>query len=128
MLRVEIDRATWLRGNPPKSMLRNAEGKMCCLGFASVCAGFLPHELVGLGTVFAATSLKKMKYPEDLEGLRVRLGQAEQDKLPFPSSDLSTLEDVLMGINDRKLLTEEKREALLIRFGKEAGIEFVFTG
>ena len=43
LIPLKIDRRTWLRGEGASQsfLLREADGKMCCLGFACLAAGLL---------------------------------------------------------------------------------------
>lgn len=41
-----LDRETWLRGDYDKSVLRDADGRMCCLGFLGLACGVSPDKML----------------------------------------------------------------------------------
>ena len=115
LTRVIIDRAKW-----GKKALLNTKGKMCCLGFCAKSAGINPKIMRGASM------------PSD-----GRLGDAGVDmfmeKFPallyrdeyYPTN--TNIAHNLAEINDG-MINGPKKEAKIKELGKEAGIQFVFTG
>ena len=46
-MKLVIDRATWLRGEGHEQsyLLRECDGKMCCLGFFALACGLHPERI-----------------------------------------------------------------------------------
>jgi hypothetical protein len=104
-----IDRKVWLRGESGRSMLyRPEDGKMCCLGILMSKCGVPKSVLANR----AFSDEIAQEYPKQLP--------------PFLSDFYST--DVLMLTNDKRYLSEEKREAIIKEAFKEVGIKVRFKG
>jgi hypothetical protein len=104
-----IDRKVWLRGEGGQSMLyRPQDSKMCCLGiFMSKCG--VPKSALANR---AFSDEIAQEYPKQLP--------------PFLSDFYLT--DVLMLTNDRRSLSEEKREVAIKKGFKDIGIKVRFKG
>lgn len=61
MIKLTIDRQTWIRGDIRSALLRSKDNKMCCLGFLSLACGYTKEEIRDRVTPF--TMLSKDKYP-----------------------------------------------------------------
>lgn len=98
-------------------MLRNYQGKQCCLGFDAIARGATPRQILlasSPSTLCAYTpSLKR-----NLRGLIVK-------DLAFQARN-SMVCIILMQTNDDDAITDAKREKKLKKLGKKAGIKFVF--
>lgn len=112
MKRVVIDRKKWGR-----RALLNSKGKMCCLGFCAKSAGVKPESMRG-------TSM-----PNNLGYERARVAEKfpmllEVDYNSFDNADIAYQ---LATVNDG-MVNGAKKEAKIKQLGKQAGIDFVFTG
>jgi len=58
-MKLEIDRTKWLRGegSDASRLLRPSDGKMCCLGFACLAAGYAPVNIENKSTVKQVTDM-----------------------------------------------------------------------
>jgi hypothetical protein len=134
-LKVVIDREKWYRGKSgagSRLLVRSddpaRDGKMCCLGFAALAAGFTEDEIRGYGTP-AHLNLRDEIHPA-FKGLT-------------DESDRRACSEVctdMMSINDRfhydwhgdpfapPSPEEDKlREAELIRLAGQIGMDFEFV-
>lgn len=107
MLKVTIDRSRWLRGEGPARsfLLREEDGKMCCLGFACIAAGCAPEELAGEKT---PGELGNRNGLPGYFGMRPVYGDA-------------------MELNDSIVMAEDVREASLTKLLSRVGIELEFV-
>ncbi len=111
MTELVIDRAKWLRGSGD-SVMRDHDGRMCCLGFDAVAAGVSPCDIV------------RCTEPRDIENI---------DHYPdYRESRLyARAVHEAMRINDDPLLTDADRERqltpVLMSFGWDA-VWFVGDG
>ncbi len=110
-----IDRTKWLRGegNSKSALLRESDGKMCCLGQIALEAGFTEDEIrnkiepCSIGwTQFTTKNLNNTA-----------------DIIAF-SNKKHTLD--MMSINDAALIKDEFREKRLIELAKEINIDLSF--
>lgn len=64
-----IDRSKWLRGEgeTASKLLRERDGKMCCLGFYLLSCGLEPDMIQGRGTPGAVYKYREL-YPEEHQG------------------------------------------------------------
>ena len=124
MLNVTVDRGSWLSGHLGRdleSTLLDKQGNMCCLGFACIAAGISKNVLLKQATPAALCINTSTKMPETLS----RLLQYSAG-LPLPSNSNITWE--LMDYNDHVDLDTDARENGIKVVGREAGIQFKFTG
>lgn len=110
MKKFTVYRNKWLRGDAPKSMLRNGNGAKCCMGFLAS----------GLGCIGITD---KFFFNE--------LAEKQRDKLPIalrPDGDNqdTLLADQIYEINDRCDISDKQREASLKRLFKKAEVIVVF--
>lgn len=120
---VTVDRSTWYRGKGPGlSRLLTSEGRMCCLGFASIEAGCSKAEIDDQAypsTVRLEYQSAGREFPEALKAL-------VSDE---PDSDgSSALGNKLAAVNDDPDISDETREYTLQALGVLAGISFRFEG
>jgi hypothetical protein len=113
VLKFTVDRKRWLRGEGERNslLLRESDGKMCCLGFACLAAGHTESDIRGVAT---PTGISMERHGRCL--------------LPSHSSRSISW---AMEWNDcpvDKEFTEAKREALITEKLAEVGIEVVFEG
>lgn len=112
-IKVIIDRATWLRGEGPykSSLLRAADGKMCCLGFAALACGIDKSYIID----YDAPCRFMGKWPTEVFKL-------------MEFSFLAATVHRLMSTNDSVDIDDDAREAELIALAPAAGFEFEFVG
>jgi len=107
-----VDRATWLRGegSAQSSLLREQDGKMCCLGFLCLAQGVQRRCLLNLPV------------PD-------MLSAASQKHLPafLVKPKDATMGDI-MPTNDNRSQTDKKRERHLKRLFKRQGVAIKFVG
>jgi hypothetical protein len=110
MKELIIDRAIWLHGegNDKSYLLREADQKMCCLGFFCDQQGRLPVEkFMGKRTLSNVFNIR--------DGWRIL--------------DMDTkTQYFLMRVNDEKGLEDDFREAAIIYGFEQAGIVVQFRG
>lgn len=97
-----VERSKWLRGegHQESALLRESDGKMCCMGFYALACGAKSEEIVNCGAFYNLT------------------GQ------------LRTFEDVggrVYEINDNPCIPEKDREALIIHKLGAVGIKVTFV-
>ena len=115
-MKVTVDRTKWLRGHGSEvSRLCTIDGKMCCLGFWALAKGFTKEQITNRSTPEELAEEHTLAQVEELvEGGKYRL---------FVNKSVT---EMLMRTNDEIQLSEETREAILIKDGPNAGIEFEF--
>lgn len=115
MLDVVIDRKTWNRGGGKNNgILRNeSTGKMCCLGFACIAAGYSESEINGFGDVDMPYSGRNISTVEGLLDL--------DNILP------NNIHGYLVDSNDNDCIDDKIREQEIIEQGKRAEINFTFV-
>ncbi len=105
-LTVVIKRRQWFRGRGPEnSRLRTLDGKMCCLGFDAKALGF-KNEDIDMKTT-----------PDSVNGYVPGLARSGHNTRICAS---------MMDVNDDDMLTDNQREAKLIKLAKRIGRVFVF--
>ncbi len=138
LVKVVVDRKTWLRGEgPSKSALLREDGKMCCLGFASRVCGYTTEQIFEKKTPVDAYSSAGNHYPPSFINVI-------EDSLGCKTSVHNELVSNMMAINDRKLeedankvfeldgediyiTDEEIREQTLVKLGRKVGLELQFV-
>lgn len=117
---VTVIRSKWYRGKGAflsKLLLTDESsgpdiGKMCCLGFASLAAGYSEADIGDIASpqwLYCAS--------ERLPGLVI-------------GDSVATVTDTcerMTFVNDAQTITDSDREPKLISLGKEAGINFTFV-
>lgn len=115
MKTVKINRAKWRNHSHGKGNVKllNADGYMCCLGFAcQQIAKCNKNKLLDVPT------------PGGLEFVVGKFNKRGNSKRSFNT----TLSDAAIQINDSSYLSDEERETKLIELFKEYGYNLVFTG
>lgn len=125
LIRVEVQRSKWLRGDPQKGCLRYEAGLQCCLGFVAVQAGFAEM-------VHAYNELGELCQDEDVHDPHALLRdlvrvQTSEDDEDGPSVLGTEIHDDLIKINDSDDIDDATRERRLAEIAAHAGIEFVFV-
>lgn len=113
MLDVTVSRSKWLRGEGSQRsfLLREEDGKMCCMGFAAIAAGLKPEDIKGKKTVNGSAS--------------TATGSVEPEDVKIPS--MENWFDSLYGANDSTVIPDHMREAEIIKRGADKGIAFTFV-
>lgn len=115
MIKLTIDRQTWIRGDIRSALLRSKDNKMCCLGFLSLACGYTKEEIRDRVTPF--TMLSKDKYPP----LQIQ----EDCKVGLKDLYL-TFTSGLMRINDGNHTETERESQLKELFAKmDIDVEFI---
>lgn len=115
LIRVEISRAKWIRGEDDSALL-TYDKRMCCLGFAAIACGFAPAQIDG---VFYPAGLA-CKYDPETDTQAKYLGA-----LTYQGFDTKVAE-TLAAVNDDEHLSAREREKRIRELGKQAGFRFVF--
>jgi hypothetical protein len=101
-MKLTISRAQWLRGEGSEAsyLLRESDGKMCCLGFYALACGIPQDDIIFIPA------------PSKIDYRLVECTHINQ----LVTSDLENTELCcdLMNINDRISITEERREEEII--------------
>ena len=108
MLKVEIDRQWWSRGDGTSLLLDTRDGGMCCMGFAALEAGFDPQTIADKGTVEQLPACGMTPDP-----LTAFYNTAEGSSI--------------YSVNDTVTFDDETREEQLIKLGLTVNIEFSFV-
>jgi hypothetical protein len=118
-----IDRSKWACGpNGSTSvlgnLLRDDDGRMCCLGFYAIACGATEKEILGRGdyedSTIGPSTIAKL--PTDLV-----------KPLPEDTVVSSTVHDKLIRANDAKT-TRARREARIKKLFKSIGVTLRFAG
>ncbi len=119
MIKVQVNRKRWLRGEDAEKsyLLRESDGKSCCMGFFERKRGAKKRHILGK---------KSIQTVEHCSPLRSKF---KPYNLPHMSSyDLANTITLLYQYNDSPNLSDDSREVEIIRLGKAVDIEFKFVG
>lgn len=112
---LKIDRKKWLRGEgePLSFLLREHDGKMCCLGFDAIACGFKPEQIRGYKTLPSA------------------LGSAHELPSHYVNPNggnhlINSVFSDLYAYNDSSRLSEGEREKHLTQLFAKLDIEVQF--
>jgi hypothetical protein len=121
MEKLIIDRGKWYRGQPEGSaLLREEDGKMCCLGFDCLRRGFTPDRLIG---VMVPESIATALEEDNLTRLKGLVSYCECEGGHLQATN--TCED-LVRVNDDALLDELSREEQIADLFAEIGVTVEF--
>lgn len=111
-MKLVIDRAKWLRGETDlrSYLLREADGKMCCLGFLALACG---AEVDDICSYSSPKDTHNVSWPDGLLG-------------DMDCKQNTEVCGTLMNINDR--VSDEEREIRLTEEFKKLDIEVEFIG
>lgn len=129
MLKVIIDRKTWLRGQGaddsqlliPDELIDHVKGQMCCLGFACLAAGMSKDQIRGIQSPYGL---------DNPPSFALASSRAEMDS---PINCLMTINDAIVSdtypehVRGKVIDSEAARERLIVEYGLKAGIEFSFN-
>lgn len=115
-MKFVIDRKLWLRGegDDRSLLLRDRDGKMCCLGFYSLALGFDKEDI------------REYACPSEVDG------EVNYPEWMYRDDDLcdtmSSKTLSLMTINDSKFLDDESRERRITEIFASSSVEVEFVG
>jgi hypothetical protein len=126
LIRVEVQRSKWLRGDPQRGCLRDENGLQCCLGFVAVQAGF--DSIDGYAEISGLCDDKEVHDPPALFRALVHVTRGEdEDGDEYWDVNGGSVETELILINDSSEIDDATREKRLAEAAVKAGIEFVFV-
>lgn len=135
-----IDRAKWLRGegSGESFLIRNTDGKMCCLGFLGLACEIPQEKLMGAkspvsyynGSLLDKTSRAPkedwVRLNKEVEGIFgppcTFLGEASN------RFDISEVCAAMMKVNDSNRMSDSVREETLRDLFRSTGIQVEFVG
>jgi hypothetical protein len=120
-----IDERRWLHAEKDdpegnyEGMLRNEEGKMCCLGFFAQSCGVKAKDMLNLGM------------PADLNRIPKKLREMAFDAEDFGDGDVDySTKDVIQDLadaNDEEGLTLARRKQRITRLFRQIGVGVTFV-
>lgn len=118
MEKLVIDRARWLRGegSGESYLLRESDGKMCCLGFYCLARGLTAEEIKGIKT------------PTDVTNPVALVPLVKECELCGGHVHQTEVCSSMMTVNDDQVVEDDRREEELTRLFGELGVgsvEFV---
>lgn len=132
-MKLVIEEDKWLRGGGEVSgQLLNIHGKMCCLGFYALKAGYELDNIMNKGSPSELVETKSVKtnqdeytridfIPDDRNELEKLLVQNGSNRL----ANSSTCE-LLMQTNDDDDITDDVRKQHITKYFKEIDVEVEF--
>jgi hypothetical protein len=117
-----IDRSKWLcgEGAEDSALLRDSDGKMCCIGQYCLLKGLKEHQIDNVQTAETLVNSKKAKVDEVPRWLLEASDRTPQWK----PSKLATK---MMRVNDDEHIMDSEREAKLIKLFAIADIHVTFV-
>lgn len=112
---IRIQRRRWLRGEPNSFLLRQKDGKMCCLGFVCKHFGSEDSHIVDIGEPQEIENYNTNQAP-DILVYRDEHGNAYNKPV---------ITEMILA-NDNQAIAEYEREQQLIKLAKQLDIEFIF--
>lgn len=113
LTKLFIDRSKWFRG-ADEGLLRNSQGKMCCLGFVAMACGARTDRILNVGE---PENLPRFSWPEGF------LTTDDEGNVWN-----STIVEKLIDYNDSSGYSDKKRESLIKSGFKKLGIDVEFIG
>ena len=115
-LKVVVERSKWLRGDSGFSMLRDEDGRMCCLGFAMRVEGFTGAQLLDRVT------------PQGVALSRQQWRGSRLTRLTYDDDDWSNTNwaHAAMTLNDTLGLNDAEREERLLKHCEREDSPFQF--
>lgn len=117
MKKLVIDESKWYRGKGSEfsRLRRHHDGKMCCLGFYCLTAGFREDQITGVGNT-------GWLRPSDINGAITALGS----KTGWGYSS-SSYEEYMINTNDSRALDDLTRKERLTEAFAQIGWEVEFV-
>lgn len=129
-----IDRERWCRGaDPNPKLVREADGRMCCLGFFLLACGVEREELLDQGEPqepFQTMNPDPDCIPKVAKFLvHVEVDNESLDELGRPDVSMTPTNDAtdLMSVNDDDKLDEARREEKIARLFAKQGVGVTFV-
>lgn len=129
-MKLTIDRSTWLRGEGPNAsrLLREADGKMCCVGFLGLACGLTKEQLLEKTTVAQLVKTAAYKpspeHPVSLDDMYRPHFDFVRGLTVAANSDVA---NDLYNANDETLISEATRETSLAVLFAKIGVEVEFV-
>jgi hypothetical protein len=130
LIPLTIDRKLWLRGEGSRysKLLRGLDGKMCCLGFASLALGEIKETILGLGAPFALRSWENKNSAQ----IKAAMVVNDVDIAGYNRSAAVIISDIEPSCisEDRgtiKIDSEEQRERILTKILAKLGFSVTFV-
>lgn len=121
-MKLVIDRSTWLRGEEDAGLLlREADGRRCCLGFLGVSCGIDDDAMASIGCPREVASTEWPAWLVTSEETEDEYGDAELRRHDSATADR------LMAINDDGDLSEPEREKRLAAIFAKHDVEVEFV-
>lgn len=130
-MKLEIDRAKWLRGELDSKLLRERDQKMCCLGFYSLACGLTKDNILEYCEPNQPfENAKNLRVPTDMKGLvETETEECELADGSFRTDtyySITGISQQLMRVNDDVNLTDAQREARITQLFAEIAVEVSF--
>lgn len=111
-MKTVIKMSEWLRGEGPyaSSLLREADNKMCCLGFRALSSGATKGEICGVSV------------PEDTSGVRWPMWLVRSGHFGNRTPECCAL----MKVNDDRSTSDEYKRSEIVRIFFQNGEEVEF--
>ncbi len=126
MIKVQIDRKTWLRGvgsndSVYKVRLRTEEGEQCCLGFVCKKLGLKNKDILDVGRPGHLVRYDNFAQRNAKEKLTPVLLKVKEP------TEKAWVEEAIT-INDDSLMSETEREEKLTKLFAKNGLDVKFVG
>ena len=124
-MKLEISRAKWLRGEGSEDsyLIRQSDGKQCCLGFFGLAAGIEADKMLSVQTPEEVPITET----ETVQEVWTRKFEEAGGLFSEYLGGLSGTCSKLMEANDDENETEEAREELISKLFQKIGVEVVFV-
>lgn len=120
-VKVTIERSRWLRGegSTESALLREKDGKMCCLGFVAIALGRTPEQIKGQSS---PTCGEQSVDGSTLAAAGTRLVMSEDGHWREPAAI-----ERAMVVNDDRDVPDANREQLLTKLLAELAVDLEFV-
>lgn len=128
-MKLVIDRSKWLRGEGSSNskLLRESDGKMCCLGFYAKQCGYTDEEILqraAPGDVARTKGVRQGFEPLISSGTGCQCEECRNT----PRLVNSSLCSELMNVNDDETVLDAERERFIAGVLEWIGVEVEFVG
>lgn len=129
-MKFTIDRERWCRGESDPSLLRERDGKMCCLGFFLLACGVAPERIKGNGEPQDAFSGLAEIPPTAAPLIQADWGY-DPEECPADENSVGTIPSPvacdLMTVNDDMKVNERDREERIATYFAKIGVDVAFV-
>lgn len=130
-MKLTIDRSRWCRGDENPYLLRESDGRMCCLGFFLRACGLPEDRIKGLAEPqhpFEGGAPSAIPGPATFlvvhEEIEADEGEEDESYFDYGPSDVAS---DLMTLNDDPQVTEDYRERRIAEVFAKHGHDVVFV-